>query len=131
MKKTILTICSITIAATSFAQIKTLNNINKSRTVAKPSQPLIAIGANSDSIEVKKLYEEYKAAEAIANEAFNKWAAKVKAMQAKNSNGSAGEEMNMVKLKNYMEERTKSQAMISNLMKRMEESRNTIINNIK
>lgn len=129
MKKITLLLCYISIAATSFAQIKTNRQIMKATEIYKPNTAAVMLVANTDSLELKQLFDNYKEADAVANIALDKLMAKIKSMNAAKPNAT-GTEMGMAQLQSLLLERARLLQMTTNLMNALNEGQKKILENI-
>ncbi len=130
MKKIIIMVCCISITVAGFSQIKTTSQLSKSSALPEPSMAMASVSIAADSLVLIKLHEEYKAADAIANQALSKVIAKLNEMK-KNGGTNSGGEMNMVKLQSSMSEREKMLQLLDKMMKQMQDNNNAIAENIK
>lgn len=98
--------------------VNTSNNIN---------MPINTL--NTDSLELKKLIDDYNEAQKISDNAFEKLIAKQKMMIDKLPDGK-GKEMAMVRMQSLVSQRGTMLQMITTIMKSLNDTKDEVIKNI-
>ncbi len=98
--------------------------VNSSNNINMPINTL-----NTDSLELKKLIDDYNEAQKISDNAFEKLIAKQKMMIDKLPNGK-GKEMAMVRMQSLVSQRGTMLQMITTIMKSLNDTKDEVIKNI-
>ncbi len=131
MKKIVILLCGFIVTTIGYAQVKTMDKqVQKLSKPVSVNTAVITYKHNVDSVELQKLYNDYKASEINSNAAFDKWIAKAKSIQEKKAKATSSE-LEMIDIQQLMSKRAQILQITTNMLDSVNQATKNILSNIR